>query len=442
MRGRTKARLVATPQISQVDDLSQEGRGIAHHEGKAVFIDDALPGERVQWSLRKRTRNFDEGRLESVLEPAAERVVPRCRHFGICGGCVLQHLDSGAQIAFKERQLLEALARIGGVEPQSVLAPLRNEPWNYRRRARLGARWVSKKARAVVGFRERSAPYLADLERCEVLAASVSDLPGALGRLVSKLSIRERVPQIELAVAESATALVIRVLQPPTAADLELIAQFATEHNLQIHLQPGGYDSVKWVAGPVVPLSYRLPKFDVELHFAPTDFVQINTQLNEMMVERAVELLQPESEERVLDLFCGMGNFSLPLARHAAHVVGVEGDAGLIAAARANAARNALTNTEFCTADLMQPDAAQAPWARQPYHKVLLDPPRAGAREVLPLIAATPARRIVYVSCHPGTLARDAGILVKELGFQLRSAGVMDMFPHTAHVESMAVFER
>jgi 23S rRNA (uracil1939-C5)-methyltransferase len=442
VKGRAKLRPAATPQISKVDDLSQEGRGIAHHEGKAVFIDDALPGERVQWSLRKRARNFDEGRLESVLEPSPERVVPRCRHFGICGGCVLQHLDSAAQIAFKERQMLEALARIGGVEPQSVLPPLRGEPWHYRRRARLGARWVAKKNRAVVGFRERSAPYLADLERCEVLEASVSDLPGALGRLVSALSIRERVPQIEVAVAESTTALVIRVLLPPSAADLELITQFAAEHGVQIHLQPGGYDSVTLLAGSAEPLSYRLPKFDIELHFAPTDFVQINTRLNELMVERAVELLQPEGHERVLDLFCGMGNFSLPLARRAAHVVGIEGDAGLIAAARANAARNGLANTEFCTSDLTQPDLANVPWARQIYHKVLLDPPRAGAREVLPLIAATAARRIVYVSCHPGTFARDAGILVSELGFQLRSAGVMDMFPHTAHVESMAVFER
>jgi 23S rRNA (uracil1939-C5)-methyltransferase len=301
---------------------------------------------------------------------------------------------------------------------------------------------VPKKGRAVVGFRERSAPYLADLERCEVLEAGVSDLPGALGRLVSALSIRDRVPQIEVAVAESVTALVIRVLQPPSAADLELIAQFATEHGVQIHLQPGGYDSVQLAAGTTAPLTYRLPKFAVELHFAPTDFVQINTRLNEMMVERAVELLQPQRAERVLDLFCGMGNFSLPLARHAAHVVGIEGDARLIAAARANATRNALDNTEFCTADLTQPELGQAAWARQLYHKVLLDPPRAGAREVLPLIAATAARRIVYVSCHPGTLARDAGILVQELGFQLRAAGVMDMFPHTAHVESMAVFER
>jgi len=442
MRARGKPRPAAAPQISQIDDLSHEGRGVAHHDGKAVFIDDALPGERVQWTLSKRTRNFDEGKLDSILDSAPQRVTPRCRHFGVCGGCVLQHLESGAQVEFKQRQLLEALTRLGGVTPECVLPALRAEPWHYRRRARLGARWVAKKNRAVVGFRERSAPYLADLERCEVLEAGVSDLPGALARLVSALSIRDRVPQIEVAVAESSTALVMRVLQPPSAADLALLEGFAAERGVQLYLQPGGYDSVRLIAGAAVPLTYRLSKFDVELQFAPTDFVQINTRLNAAMVEQAVALLQPQAADQVLDLFCGIGNFSLPLARHAAHVVGVEGDAALIAAAQANAARNGLGNSEFITSDLAQPEIERAAWTRRHYDKVLLDPPRAGAREVLPVLAASAARRIVYVSCHPGTLARDAGILVKELGFQLRSAGVMDMFPHTAHVESMAVFER
>ena len=442
MRARGKPRPAPTPQISQVDDLSHEGRGIAHHAGKAVFIDDALPGERVQWRLYKSSRNFDEAKLDAVLEPAPERVTPRCQHFGICGGCVLQHLASGAQLEFKQSQLLESLSRLGGVQPRSILPALQAEPWNYRRRARLGARWVAKKNRAVVGFRERSAPYLADLARCEVLEANVSDLPAALSRLISALSIRDRVPQIEVAVAEAVTALVIRVLQPPSAADLALLEQFAAEQRVQLYLQPGGYDSVTLLAGSPAPLTYRLSKFNVELHFAPTDFVQINTRLNEAMVEQAVALLQLEPTERVLDLYCGMGNFSLPLARHAGHVTGVEGEVALVNAARANAARNELHNTDFVTSDLTQPDLKEAPWARQHYHKVLLDPPRAGAREVLPVLAATKAHRVVYVSCHPGTLARDAGILVNEHGFELMSAGVMDMFPHTAHVESIAVFER
>ncbi len=442
MKGRARPKLDVAPRITQVDDLSHEGRGIAHEEGKAVFIDDALPGERVQWTLRKRSRSFDEGQLQSVLEPSPHRVQPRCQHFGMCGGCVLQHLDPLQQIEFKQRQLLEALTRLGGVTPRAVLPPLYSEPWNYRRRARLGARWVAKKNRALVGFRERSAPYLADVQRCEVLDASVAELPAALGALVTQLSIRDRVPQVEIAVAENATALVIRILQPLNDADRALIEQFARDHKVQIYLQPGGYETVALAAGEPGPLRYRLEKFDVELQFAPTDFVQINTRLNEQMVERAVELLQLAGTERVLDLFCGMGNFSLPLARHAGHVVGVEGEAALIAAARANAARNGLANTEFVTSDLMQPDLKEAPWARAQYHKVLLDPPRAGAREVLAVIAATRAARIVYVSCHPGTLARDAGILVNEHGFRLSSAGVMDMFPHTAHVESIAVFDR
>ena len=442
MRSRSRAKLDPTVQTSQIDDLTHEGRGVAHHGGKAVFIDDALPGERVQWLLRKRTRSFDEAQLQAVLEPSLQRVTPRCQHFGRCGGCALQHLDPAAQLEFKQRQLLESLTRLGGVTPAAVLPPLHSEPWHYRRRARFGARWVEKKQRAVVGFRERSAPYLADLQRCEVLEPVVSDLPAALSALVSQLSIRDRVPQVELAVAESTIALVIRVLQPLTAADEQLIAAFARDHRVQIFLQPGGYDSVAFAAGERVPLRYRLSKFDVELEFLPTDFVQINTRLNELMVERAIALLEPGAGDAVLDLYCGLGNFSLPLARHAAHVVGVEGDAALVERARANARRNSLDNTEFVVCDLMQPDLKEAPWARRKYHKVLLDPPRAGAREVLPIIAASQAQRIVYVSCHPGTLARDAGILVKDLGFELRAAGVMDMFPHTAHVESIALFER
>jgi len=442
VRARARAKLDPSIQTALVDDLSQEGRGIAHHDGKAVFIDDALPGERVQWVLRKRSRNFDEGQLHSVLEPSAHRVVPRCQHFGVCGGCALQHLEPAAQLEFKQRQLLEALVRIGAVTPKSVLPPLQAEPWHYRRRARLGARWVAKKNRAVVGFRERSAPFLADLQRCEVLAAPASDLPAALSTLVSALSIRDRVPQIEIAVAESTMALVIRVLQPLTDADQALLAEFANEHQVQIYLQPGGYETVALAAGQAVPLRYRLSKFDVELEFAPTDFVQINTRLNELMVERAVELLGPAVGESVLDLYCGIGNFSLPLARRAAQVVGVEGDAGLIARARSNAQHNGLANTEFVVCDLLQPDLREAPWARRSYDKVLLDPPRAGAREVLHIIAASGARRLVYEHVHPATLARDAGILVQELGFRLGAAGVMDMFPHTAHVESIAVFER
>lgn len=450
-RQRSNVKTVAT---ADIDDLSHEGRGIAHHEGKAVFIADALPGERVEWSRNSRGRNFDEGQLERILQSSPDRVTPRCAHFGVCGGCALQHLAPERQIEFKQRQLTEALTRIGRVTPDIVLPPLQAGVWNYRRRARLAARWVPKKNRALVGFRERATPYIAELQRCEVLTQPVDDLLRPLSELVSALSIRDRMPQIEVAVADNAIALVFRILQPLTAADEELLVRFAAEHKVQIYLQPGGYETVAPLQANAVELSYRLPQFEVELQFQPTDFVQINGPINEQMVERALDLLQVGSEDRVLDLFCGLGNFSLPLARRAHHVVGVEGDAGLVARAGENARRNGIANAEFFTANLANEDladegahlggaaAAGTLWSRRRYDKVLLDPPRAGAREVLPIIARSGASRVVYVSCHPGTLARDAGILVHEHGFKVAAAGVMDMFPHTAHVESIVTFTR
>lgn len=415
---------------------------MAHHAGKAVFIDDALPGERVEWSRVKRGRNFDEGRLECILQASPDRVAPRCAHFGVCGGCALQHLSAQRQIEFKQRQLTEALARIGRVMPEEILPPLQANAWNYRRRARLAARWVPKKDRVVVGFRERTTSFIADLQRCEVLTPPVDALLPAMSALLTSLSIRNRVPQIEVSVADNAVALVIRVLEPLTQADREHLEQFERDHSLQIYLQPGGYETVAPLRGAAVPLVYRLPQFDLELQFQPTDFVQVNRELNERMVGLVAELLAPGAADKVLDLFCGLGNFSLPLARTAQHVTGIEGEAGLVARAKQNAERNGLANTEFFTSNLAAEDLAHAPWAKRQYDKILLDPPRAGAQEVLAVVAGSGASRIVYVSCHPGTLARDAGILVHEHGFRLTAAGVMDMFPHTAHVESVAVFEK
>jgi 23S rRNA (uracil1939-C5)-methyltransferase len=426
---------------AQIIDLAHDGRGVARVEGKTVFIDDALPGERVEWRRAKRGRNFDEGRLQRVLEPAADRVQPRCAHFGTCGGCALQHLAPTRQLEFKERQLHEALTRIGKVTPAATLPPLQGAVWNYRRRARLAARWVPKKGRTVVGFRERSTSFIADLKRCEVLVPPVDSLVEPLSLLLTALSVRNRVPQIEVAVADNAVALVVRVLEDLTAADRELLLQFARDHRVQMYIQRGGYDTIAPLT-EVAPLEYRLPQFDVTLRFQPNDFVQVNGELNAKMVARAVELLAPAPGERLLDLFCGLGNFSLPLARSGAHVVGVEGDAGLVARARGNAELNGIDNVEFVCGDLAQPSAGDAAWARRPYDKVLLDPPRAGALEVLPIVARSGAKAVLYVSCHPGSLARDAGILVHEHGFTLRAAGVMDMFPHTAHVESAALFTR
>jgi 23S rRNA (uracil1939-C5)-methyltransferase len=437
-----RARPSRQVETAQITDLSHEGRGVAHVDGKTVFIDDALPGERVEWVRLKRGRNFDEGRLERVLEASPDRVTPRCAHFGVCGGCALQHLASERQLEFKQSQLTEALTRIGRVTPARVLEPLQADVWGYRRRARLAARWVPKKNRTVVGFRERSTPYVADLKRCEVLQPPVDNLIEPLSALITALSIRNRVPQIEIAVADNGVALVIRVLEPLTPADHQLLHQFARDQDVQIYLQPGGYETVAPLVPGAAPLEYRLPALDLSLQFLPTDFVQVNTQLNIRMIERALELLAPQPGEQVLDLFCGLGNFSLPLARTGAQVVGVEGDANLVERARANAERNGLANAEFFSANLADEAFAAASWATRTYDKVLLDPPRAGAKEALATIARSGASMVLYISCHPGSLARDAGILVHEHGFDLAAAGVMDMFPHTAHVESAALFVR
>lgn len=437
-----RAKITESVGIADVVDLAHDGRGIAHVDGKATFIEDALPGEQVEWRRTKKSRNFDEGRLERVITPSPHRVTPQCVHFGVCGGCVLQHLSSEQQLVFKERQLFESLERIGKVTAERRLPALRADTWAYRRRARLGARWVPKKGKTLVGFRERSSSFLADLTRCEVLTAEVGQLIEPLSRLLTSLSIRDRIPQIEVAHADGAVAFVMRVLAEPTAEDRQALLEFAQTHGVELYLQPGGYDTVAKLEGEPRELSYRLPQFDVEIVFEPTDFIQVNGPLNERMVERAVELLAPAPNEDVLDLFCGLGNFSLPLARRARHVIGVEGEGGLVARARRNALRNGIDNIEFFAADLASEELRVLPWAQRSYAKVLLDPPRAGAREVLPVVAASGAKRVVYVSCHPGSLARDAGLLVHEHGFELKAAGVMDMFPHTAHVESIAVFER
>jgi 23S rRNA (uracil1939-C5)-methyltransferase len=439
LNARARTRPERRIETAEIIDLADDGRGIARVEGKIVFIDDALPGERVEWARIKRGRNFDEGRLERVLEPSADRVEPRCAHFGVCGGCRLQHLSAPRQLEFKQHQLHDALTRIGKVTPAQMLPPLHGGVWNYRRRARLAARWVPKKDRTVVGFRERSTNFIADVKRCEVLQPPVDALVESLSLLLTALSVRNRVPQIEVAVADNAVALVVRVLEELTAADRELLLKFEREHGVQIYLQPGGYETIAPLT-QAVPLEYRLPQFDVTVRFEPNDFVQVNGEINAQMVARAVELLRPAPGERVLDLFCGLGNFSLPLARSGAHVVGVEGDAGLVARARSNAALNGIDNTEFVCGDLAQPSTGDAQWARRQYDKVLLDPPRAGALNVLPIVARCGAKVVLYISCHPGSLARDAGILVHEHGFTLQAAGVMDMFPHTAHVESAALF--
>jgi 23S rRNA (uracil1939-C5)-methyltransferase len=424
---------------AEIVALAHDGRGIARIDGKAVFVAGALPGERVSLRVVKRRRQMDEAVLGEILQPAADRVAPLCPHFGICGGCSLQHLAGPAQLVAKQTQLLDDLLRIGRVVPERVMAPLSGPSWGYRRRARLGVKYVHKKGRVLAGFRERDKPYLADLQTCEVLVPHLRTLPRALAALVETLSIREDVPQVEIAVGDAVTALVFRVMVSPSPVDLTRLAAFAAEHGLQIYLQPGGIDTIHALEPGYPPLSYAIAPFDVTLEFGPVDFVQVNAGINAAMVETAVAELAPGPGDRVLDLFCGLGNFTLPLARRAASVVGVEGDAVLVAKARANAAANGIGNTAFFTENLFEP-ASFGGWSRERYECVLLDPPRAGAREVVERMASWRPRRVVYISCHPGSLARDAGILVETQGFRLVAAGVMDMFPHTTHVESIAVF--
>ena len=429
-------------ELVTVDGLTHEGEGVVH-AGKTVFVAGALPGERIRMRRSRRHRQHDDGELLEVLSPSSDRVTPRCPHFGVCGGCALQHLASPAQLAAKEQELRDNLARLARATPLRWLAPLMGPAWGYRRRARLGARFVHKKDRELVGFRERAGRYVAELAHCDVLAPPAGELIAPLAELIGALTIREAVPQVEVAVADNATALVLRVLEPPAPTDLERLAAFAAAHRVRLYLQPGGLASVQELGPPGEPLHYALPHFDLELEFAPTDFIQVNAAVNEALVSRALELLAVDATSRVLDLFCGLGNFTLPLARHAGSVTGVEGERVLIERARRNALRNGISNASFHVADLaLAPSADGLPWLRQPYSHVLLDPPRTGARAVLAAVAALAPARLLYISCHPGSLARDLGVLVHEHGFTLEAAGVVDMFPHTAHVESLALLSR
>ena len=442
-----KRRLSTAPETGRVESLNHDGEGVVRN-GKTAFVAGALPGELVRFVRRRAHSQYDEAELEAVLEPSARRVTPRCAHFGVCGGCALQHLDSSTQLSIKEQQLRETLERLGKVTPQRWLAPLAGPPWQYRRRARLGARFVRARERSLVGFRERLSSHVAELQRCEVLSAPVGELVAPLGVLLTSLSIRERLPQIEVSVGDDCVVLVLRVLDAPSDADRQRLLEFEAAHKLRIYLQPGGLNTVQPLCEPAVVLDYALPEFNLRLQFEVSDFIQINAALNRALVSRVVELLELDAQARVLDLYCGLGNFTLAMARRAASVVGVEGDAGLVARATDNATRNDIANATFISANLASAElagAAGAPtgvagaWTRGPFTHVLLDPPRVGAREVLPLLARLAPRRLVYVSCHPGSLARDLGELVHTHGFELLAAGVADMFPQTAHVESIAV---
>jgi 23S rRNA (uracil1939-C5)-methyltransferase len=435
-----------TAAIVKIGSLDQEGRGIARVDGKAVFVEGGLPGETVAITILKKKPTFDVARASAVLKRNAARVEPRCPYFGVCGGCSQQHFDAGAQVAAKQRTLEDALWRLGRVRPGLILPPIHGPAWEYRHRARLSVRHVVKKGGVLIGFHERMSSYVADMSSCAVLPKRISDLFPKLRALIEGLSVRDRLPQIELAVgdgAEAAHVLVLRILEPVSSADETALATFAKAHDVQFYLQPGGpATATPLVPGPP-PLAYRLPEFDLRFPYSPTEFTQVNPAINRVLVRRALALLDPRPGERIADFFCGIGNFTLPIARRGATVVGIEGSATLVARAAENAALNGLAATATFQVGNLFAATRESLEALGPQDKILVDPPREGAIALVKAIPGDGApRRIVYVSCNPATLARDASVLVHDHGFELAAAGAINMFPHTSHVESIALFTR
>ncbi len=441
MSRRRRPRLPQEPFEARIEDLSHDGRGVATHAEKKIFVHGALAGERVLVRMTDRKRNYDEGEVVEVIEASPDRIEPRCPHFGQCGGCSLQHLVPQKQLESKQNTLVQNLERIGKVSPDVIWEPMAGPEWDYRRKARLSVRYVHKKERVLVGFRERYGRFVADMQECHVLDQRIASQLGRLSELIYSMEERRTIPQLEVSCGDRQCALVFRHLEPLGDGDLQKLRAFAIETGIAVLLQPAGLASVHCLEPDNLELGFEVPEFGVQLVFGPSDFIQVNAEMNQKMIHRALELLELDGNDRVLDLFCGLGNFTLPMATLAAEVVGVEGDSELVKKARINAQRNGLQNATFFTADLSE-DPGSAPWLKQHYDKVLVDPPRSGAEFILPHIAASGARRVVYVSCHPASLARDAGILVQQFGFRLMGAGVMDMFPHTGHVESIALFER
>lgn len=430
-----------TPVQVNIEDLTHEGDGVARPngaDGKVWFVSGALAGETVMAKPVRRTSKFDQAEIVEVLQDSPDRVAPKCAHFGVCGGCRLQHLHPDKQLEMKQNVLLDNLQRIGQVTAEVVAPALASQPWEYRHKARLGVRYVHKKGRVLVGFREINAPFVAELNACEVLVPSVGQKLLALSAMVGELSIYRALPQIEVAVSDDVTALILRIMEPLTAEDEQILSAFAADHDVDFYLQSKGPDTIT-PFGDVRPLYYRLPDHDVEILFQPSDFTQVNFAMNRRMINQAIDWLQPQADETLLELFSGLGNFTLPFAKQVKHITSVEGAEDLVQRAEANAQANGVQNVTAHVANLYE-DCSDQPWVTQTYDTVLLDPPRSGAEPILATVAKTQAKRILYVSCHPGTLARDAGVLVNEYGYKLVKAGAMDMFPHTAHVESMALF--
>ena len=434
------------PEPLLIESVDHEARGIARHGGKVIFVDGALPGEVLTAAPYRKKERFDNAQISAIVESSPSRVVPRCAHFGVCGGCSMQHAQVRTQVAIKQRVLEDNLRHIGKVAPEQMLRPVEGPAWEYRYRARLSVRHVFKKGGVLVGFHERRSSYVADMRECHVLPRRIAALLMPLRELVAGLSIRDRMPQVEVSLGSRVDVLVFRILEPLSVTDEAALKQFAELHRVQAWLQPKGPATAYpfWPLDAPV-LSYELPAFGVTMPFNPTDFTQVNHQINEVLVGRALRLLDPQPHERIGDFFCGLGNFTLPIARSAREVVGVEGSEPLLVRARANAALNGLAGrTSFHAANLFE--ATPETIARLgAFDKVLIDPPRDGALDLIKSLGAqgdAAPSRMVYVSCSPSTLARDAGLLVGELGYALKAAGVVNMFPHTSHVESIALFER
>lgn len=427
----------------KIHSISHDGRGIATLHNKTTFVSGGLANETVICKLTKKRSTYNEAEVIEVLESAKERSIPPCRHFGICGGCSLQHMSDDAQIAFKQNTLLEQLKHFGKAEPEVILPPLHTNTIQYRRKARLGVKHVIKKNKLLIGFREKSSRYLADLESCVILHPEIGERLPELSQLIASLDIYNAIAQIEIAVGDTDVALVIRHLQPIPKQDEEKIIAFAMQRGFQIYLQPNPPQPIQklYPQDGNQRLTYTLPDYKLQFKFHPLDFTQINLDMNRAMVNQAIQLLDLQPEDTVLDLFCGIGNFTLPIAQQAKFVTGVEGGEEMVRRASENAAHNKITNVAFYAANLME-ENSNAAWKKSQYDKVLLDPPRAGAKEILPFLQQCGAKTIVYVSCNPATLARDAGELIHQYGFVLKQAGIMNMFPHTAHIEAMAVFEK
>jgi 23S rRNA (uracil1939-C5)-methyltransferase len=438
-RRNRRKKLPQDPVTATIENLSHDGRGVARIEGKTTFISGALAGETVDFLYTNKKKSFDEGRAVAITTSSEDRVEPHCQHADVCGGCSLMHMSPEAQLVLKQNTLKEHFAHFGELEPESWLEPMKGPLYGYRRKARLGVRYVTKKEKVLVGFREKGSGFLAELESCQVLDQRVGLRLAELGQLIAGLEAYNRIAQIEVAMDDEHTALVFRNLEALSDSDKNTLIAYGQQHDLWIYLQPGGPDTVHAIWPEAPQLSYQ-PEPGLDLQFAPDDFTQVNAEINKTMIQRALHMLEAQEGDRVLDLFCGLGNFTLPLAKRVAEVVGVEGDAALVQHGKDNAAFNGLQNAVFEQADLTQTELKDYPWAAQGFNKILLDPPRSGAFEVLHQLADLGAERLVYVSCNPATLARDAGELVNNHGYRLVSAGIMDMFPHTTHVESIALF--